>query len=185
VLLIQPIDAAQRMQARAGQHIYTMAGMERRRFARGTRQRARNRSDYKIVRRRLILRRIGVVNSQYVARILYQSILATASSSRERHLTRARKLDSVEHAVETLVRAGGRGPQRVEPVQDFIAPVAIERGRRNPSDVNIDAEPLRRFLRSRLHGDVGDEARIEIANDADFDGRHSISVANATPATTR
>ena len=82
-----------------------------------------------------VLRRIGVCDSDDIARTLYQSVLEAASSGDHGTSVLPRIADSGEHAIHRRVWRAGRGPQRVVVLQHFVRNLV----RRKPFDSGFDA----------------------------------------------
>src|SRR5580693_2477909 len=83
---------------------------------------------------------VSVFDVQHVAQEFNESILESAAGTEERPIAAARKLNAFEHAVKTLIRAAGRGPQAVETLQLLLRTVPHERRRRDPLGYDLQFE---------------------------------------------
>src|SRR5262249_37949229 len=90
------------------------------RTGRPIRQGTGNRRDHDVLRSRIVLRRIGITDSKYVARTLYQSVLKAPSSADERPVAPTSEFNAAQHPVKALVGARWRRPQAVEGLQFLV-----------------------------------------------------------------
>src|ERR1039458_652276 len=59
----------------------------------------------------------GIGNAEYVAGALDQCVLEASEGPQKGPVVDARKLNSLEHAIEALVRTSRRGPKTVERIE--------------------------------------------------------------------
>lgn len=117
------------------------------------------------------VRGVGIVLSavrarelQDISRTLYQSVLEAASGADERPVAGADKFDGAQHAVETEVRAAGRGQQAVKALQFFFAVRFCQRGRGYPFHIHSNTQLSGRMLECGCKRRVGVKCGIKVAN---------------------
>ena len=93
----------------------------------------RDRIDHDVVRAGIVFRGVGVLNPQYVARTLYQSVLKAPSSGDERPVAAPSELNAFQHSLEALVWTAGRGPESIEGFENLCGIGFEERGSGNPT----------------------------------------------------
>jgi len=111
-------DAVDGVQPGTGDEPDGMEVMKNRRVVRSARDKgwdgAQERRDDQVAGTGVVFRGVRIGEAEYVARMLYQSILKAASSGGERHAVRAGELDSEQHALRTRIGTGGRRPECIE-----------------------------------------------------------------------
>jgi len=108
------ILAIKRLQVRAGtQTNFGTRSRKLRRIPLAIGNSTRNGMNNDVLGSGLVLGAVRVWDAQHVAGAFDQRILEPAAGSEKRPVTGARELDALEHAIETPVRAAGRGPQAV------------------------------------------------------------------------
>src|SRR5213594_4113196 len=93
----------------------------------------RDRINHDVLRAGIVFGGVGVLDPQYVARTLYQSVLKAASSGDERPVTAAGELNAFQHSLEALVGTAGRGPESIEAFENLLGFGFEERGSGNPA----------------------------------------------------
>ena len=80
--------------------------------------------DDDVFRSGIVLGAVGVGDVEYIAREFDDGVLESAASAEEGPVAAAGELNAFEHAVETLIRAAGRGPEAVERLE-FLLGVSV------------------------------------------------------------
>jgi len=117
------------------------------------------------IRRGLFVLRVA--QSQYVPRILYQSMLEATSGANKGPVALPGKTDGSERTLHALVRAARGAPQRVTRLQERSAARLVKRRGREPGDLEGNVQCVRSVNQRVVGGDVRAARRIPIPDDAD------------------
>lgn len=107
-------DAVDGVQPGTGNEPDGMEFVKERRVIRGARDGGQERGHDQVAGAGVVFRGVRAGDSEYVARMLYQSILKPASSGGERHAVRASELNPERYALGARIGTGGRRPERIE-----------------------------------------------------------------------
>jgi hypothetical protein len=154
-------------QARTGQQSDRMKIMQSRRIIRAARHGAVQRSHDAIRRTRVVFGSVRICDPQHIARMLYQSILETASSPGERHIVRASIFDAAQHTVRALIWAHRSCPQCVVIRQQLLRARLRDNRSRQPFGPQIFPKSRSRMLNGGIDRNMRVVLRIEIADDPD------------------
>ena len=104
------------------------------------------RSHDAIPRTRVVLGGVPICDPQHLARMLYQSILETASSSGERHIVGASIFDAAQHAGRAHIWAHRGRPECIVLRQEFLRVRRRYSRRRKPFGAQIFPDSRGRVL---------------------------------------
>jgi len=143
-----------------------------------------------VLRAGVVLSRVGVLDAENVARAFDYRVLEPSASSQKWPVPPPRELDTLQHAVNALVRAPRRGPKAVEGFECFISAGFCQRWRGQPLRLDCQSELGGGVLERIVGGVMGAELRIEVTENSDANcvGHAAILngvTRNQTPARVR
>ena len=115
--------------------------------------------DDDVLRSRVVLGALGVLDIEHVAGKLDECILKSAARADERPVPPPGKLDSLQHPIETLIGTSRRGPQAIKSFKNFFRFRGCERRRWHPRRFDchfqFSGSVLKRVIRRMVRAEVG------------------------------